>query len=335
MSITQVVRGAQPSVSDHGDKSKSRDLSAVEVGDQPHISKLVGCFLDHVDELTDTLGVKLAYVEMCARDHAAAIMLSQVICWHRPNRNGGTNLTVERPDGWWLRKSAVDWDRDCAMTPSQSRRAMTKLRKLGIIRTAIWRYQGAPTTHIQLLWDGFVAAYEQVPGTPPLDDLVLSICSEPTGDDLDLSRYSGRSGSGSEHLLTTDLSRCSAPSIYTESTSGDYVSLTPSAVVPPSRSITSVQDSQRLESDQLLDRSLIQSQQLLAKIQSILDHEQQNPEDPRQPWTEPPAAEPILPEQPMKVTSLGDLAKELRGSLLNQESPVKKFEELYREISKS
>src|SRR5664279_1632149 len=112
---------------------------SIEVDDQPHISKLIGCFLDHVHEPTDTPGVKLAYVEMCARDHAAAIMLTKIVYWHRRNRNGGTKL-VQRPDGWWLRKSAVDWDRDCAMTPSQSRRAMMKLRKLGIIRTAIWRY---------------------------------------------------------------------------------------------------------------------------------------------------------------------------------------------------
>src|SRR5262245_57447695 len=56
----------------------------------------------------DTLEVKRLYVDM-AGDLVAGVMLSQIIYWHLPNRDGYAKLQVQREGKRWLAKGRADW----------------------------------------------------------------------------------------------------------------------------------------------------------------------------------------------------------------------------------
>jgi hypothetical protein len=104
MSLSEPAQATQaPSTTRHRHLSVVDDLP-------PDISNLVGSFLKQVHEPYDTVAVKRDYVEMCGGDWATAAMLAQVIYWCAPDRKGHSKLRVQRVDGWWIAKSAKDWN---------------------------------------------------------------------------------------------------------------------------------------------------------------------------------------------------------------------------------
>ena len=56
----------------------------------------------------DTLEVKRTYIDM-AGDLVAGVVLSQIVYWHLPSREGKARLQVEREGVLWLAKSRTDW----------------------------------------------------------------------------------------------------------------------------------------------------------------------------------------------------------------------------------
>jgi hypothetical protein len=103
----------------------------------------------------DTIDFKKIYVDI-AEDLIAGLMLSQIIYWHLPDRNGESKLRVERDDEQWLVKAQHEWWSECRLTAKQIRRARKILEDKGIIVTAVYKFGGAPTTHIRIDWDAFL-----------------------------------------------------------------------------------------------------------------------------------------------------------------------------------
>jgi len=103
----------------------------------------------------DTIDFKKIYVDM-AEDLIAGLMLSQIIYWHLPDRNGQSKLRVERDDLQWLVKAQNEWWDECRLTPKQIRRARKILEDKGLIATAVYKFGGAPTTHIRIRWEVFL-----------------------------------------------------------------------------------------------------------------------------------------------------------------------------------
>lgn len=96
-----------------------------------------------------TIALKLIYVDI-AGDLLAGLLLSQIVYWHLPDRNGNTKLRVKKGGALWLVKSDADWYDEVRLTEAQARRARTILTDSNLIEVEIHRFNGAPTCHIRI-----------------------------------------------------------------------------------------------------------------------------------------------------------------------------------------
>jgi len=97
----------------------------------------------------DVIDVKRCYVDI-AGDLASGILLSQIIYWFLPDREGKLKLRIQREGEFWLAKSRTDWWDECRITKKQFDRAITVLRDKGLVTTKRFRFRGSPTVHIRL-----------------------------------------------------------------------------------------------------------------------------------------------------------------------------------------
>ena len=106
----------------------------------------------------DTLEVKRLYIDM-ADDLMAGVVLSQIVYWHLPNREGHARLQVEREGKLWLAKGRADWWEECRISPKQADRALDILERKGLIEVRLFQFGKAPTKHVRILPEGFLRAW--------------------------------------------------------------------------------------------------------------------------------------------------------------------------------
>ena len=109
----------------------------------------------------------------------AALMLSQIYYWYRPDKSGKSKLRVFYYGKWWIAKSMVEWEKELGITPKQARRCLKLLCDRGILETIIVRFNGAPTTHCRLVSVTGKRILESPERVFPSAQKVQSIC--PTG----------------------------------------------------------------------------------------------------------------------------------------------------------
>jgi hypothetical protein len=86
-----------------------------------------------------------------AEDLNAGLLLSQILYWNLPDQNGNsTKLRVRKDGHFWLAKSRTDWWEECRLTEYQYDRAIKKLKDKDLVELHIYKFDGAPTTHIRL-----------------------------------------------------------------------------------------------------------------------------------------------------------------------------------------
>ena len=93
--------------------------------------------------------VNLLYVSL-AGDLTAGIALGQIVYWFLPARDGSSKLKIFREGKMWLAKSYEGLANEVKLTVKQVRRAINVLKNKGYIETKVWKFKGAPTTHIWL-----------------------------------------------------------------------------------------------------------------------------------------------------------------------------------------
>jgi hypothetical protein len=108
----------------------------------------------------DTIDFKTTYVDM-AGDLVAGLLLSQIVYWHLPKRNGEPKLTVERDGKTWLAKGHADWYAECRITARQAKRALDVLVEKQLVETALFKFAGAPMTHIRIVPETFLTVWQQ------------------------------------------------------------------------------------------------------------------------------------------------------------------------------
>src|SRR3989304_3811811 len=115
----------------------------------------------------ETIDFKKVYVDI-AGDLVAGLVLSQIIYWHLPDRNGVTKLRVSHDNHLWIAKKRDEWWDEIRITPRQLDRALAILegkhpaypRPTPLIFTALFQFAGAPTKHIRINWEGFGPAVQ-------------------------------------------------------------------------------------------------------------------------------------------------------------------------------
>lgn len=99
---------------------------------------------DHADNRG--VYVELWVLDLLEGDQPSALLLSQLLWWHQPSKNGQPKLHYERDGHRWLVRSDDEWHQDCRLTRKQVRRARSVLVGMGLVEHRRFKRQGAPTS---------------------------------------------------------------------------------------------------------------------------------------------------------------------------------------------
>jgi len=97
----------------------------------------------------DIIVVKAQYVRMC-NDLISGLMLSQIVYWWTPSKNGKSKLRVKKDGKMWIAKTHKSWTEYC-ITEKQASRHLKILVNLGLIEMKNFKFDGEHTTHIHLI----------------------------------------------------------------------------------------------------------------------------------------------------------------------------------------
>lgn len=87
---------------------------------------------------------------MAGGDICAGVLLSQIVFWNLPDKDGDEKLRVRHNGKLWLAKTRNDWWNECRLKPRQYDRSIMVLKKVGLVELAVFKFAGTPTTHIRL-----------------------------------------------------------------------------------------------------------------------------------------------------------------------------------------
>ncbi len=121
------------------------------------VSKRLIEYLARARALNDRFTTEKMYVDIANGDLIAGILLSQILYWYSPSKDGNaTKLRVVKDGELWLAKGRDDWWEECRITPYQFDRAVKTLCDLGIIEKKVFKFNGNPTIHLRIVEDRFL-----------------------------------------------------------------------------------------------------------------------------------------------------------------------------------
>jgi len=97
----------------------------------------------------DILDVKRAYMDM-AGDVCAGLMLSELVYWNLPSKNGTNRMRVFRDNEWWVAVKRYEWYDRIRLTPDQADRAIGILLEKKLIVKARYKFAGNPVVHLRI-----------------------------------------------------------------------------------------------------------------------------------------------------------------------------------------
>ncbi|TCO69549.1 hypothetical protein [Marinisporobacter balticus] len=109
----------------------------------------------------DTIDFKKIYVDV-AGDLIAGLLLSQLIYWYLPSKEGTTKLRVKKDGELWLAKSRTDWYEEIRISPKQYDRAIKILKEKNIVETQLFKFSGSPMIHIKLKLDNLIILKNEI-----------------------------------------------------------------------------------------------------------------------------------------------------------------------------
>jgi hypothetical protein len=123
---------------------------------------------------TRSIAFKTIYVDMANDDIEAGLLLSQIVYWHLPSQDTGkTKLRVQKEGNLWLAKGREDWFEEIRLKPKRVDKAMKILVDNGLVEKKTFKFNANPTTHVRILWDNFLALYDEKLHSQALAHMVI------------------------------------------------------------------------------------------------------------------------------------------------------------------
>jgi hypothetical protein len=126
-----------------------------------HPSPQLPGLVDHPD--SRGVFLELWVIRLVGGDLPAALLLSQLLWWHQPAKDGRPKLTYERDGHRWLIRKDNAWERDTCLTAKQVRRAKSVLVTAGLVECRPFRFHGAPTSAWRPVFPALQAAHPENP----------------------------------------------------------------------------------------------------------------------------------------------------------------------------
>lgn len=127
-----------------------------ELAAEPDISD----FLRWEISSRDTIDFKKIYVDMADGDLTAGVVLSAIVFWHLPARDGTAKLRVIQQGYRWIAKQRGDWWDMCRVTPKKLDRALAILSDK-LIEKRTFKFGKDTTLHVRIRWENFLAEWQR------------------------------------------------------------------------------------------------------------------------------------------------------------------------------
>lgn len=114
--------------------------------------------------MTHPVLIRPACLDRVNGDLIVAMLLSQIVYWSLPGKNGHTKLRIVRDGVYWIAKTRAEWMAETGLTLDRYKRAITVLQARSLVEVRVMRFQGIAQTHVRLVHP--VATY-QSEGNPP------------------------------------------------------------------------------------------------------------------------------------------------------------------------
>lgn len=125
----------------------------------------------------DTMDLKRCYIDLCGGDILEGLVLSEIIYWHLPAKDGTAKLRVEHESRMWIAVRRYEWWERARISPRQADRILESLEKSNLITKRVFKFNGDPTTHIALNWDAFLHQLEYWLNNPPKNPFLSEVDS--------------------------------------------------------------------------------------------------------------------------------------------------------------
>jgi hypothetical protein len=95
-------------------------------------------------------------------DVIVGILLSRIVFWHEPKGIRRSTRHVFRDGVLWIAKTQAEWMAECHISRKQYRRAITVLKKKGLVEVRVMKFDGVTMIHTRLLRDNLQTQLNQV-----------------------------------------------------------------------------------------------------------------------------------------------------------------------------
>ncbi len=113
----------------------------------------------------DTIDFKKIYADITG-DLLAGLMLSEIVYWHLPNKQGDSKLLVNHEGYYWIAVRRYEWWNRIRLSPKQADRALSILVEKQYIIKDVFKFDGDPTLHVRLNFDHFIGQLEHTLNNP-------------------------------------------------------------------------------------------------------------------------------------------------------------------------
>jgi hypothetical protein len=117
-------------------------------------------FLAWEATFSDAFIVRRIYVRM-VDDLNAGIMLSRIVYYYLPGKDGNSRLRVNHQNRLWIAKGRDEWEKEICLTPKQVDRSVKILRDLNLVDKATFKFNGTPKMHVRLRIGKFLTAWQE------------------------------------------------------------------------------------------------------------------------------------------------------------------------------
>lgn len=98
-----------------------------------------------------------AYIDITG-DLIAGTLLSQIMYWFNPDKNGKLKVRVFKEGSFWLAKKRDEWYSEIRISPKQYDRAIKILTEKGFVEVKRFKFNGDPITHVRPLYENINTA---------------------------------------------------------------------------------------------------------------------------------------------------------------------------------
>ena len=108
----------------------------------------------------DTIDFKTIYVDMAKGDLIAGLVLSTIIYWHLPAKDGTSRMPVIHEGKRWVAHQREEYYKLCRISPKQLDRALTILCA-DLCEKRTFKFHGDTTLHVRIRWENFLAEWRR------------------------------------------------------------------------------------------------------------------------------------------------------------------------------